>query len=306
MPDAVATESSTLRMSGVHSNAASESPTQVGRSRKANTIHKKTRSRPHAPVSPANQHSDDGIEIVRQRRREYMAQYRIKQRDKVIAYENAVRLLREDIERLTIQHQSIAAGVQTKSTPWNVVVEYFRVFSHGYNPPALMTNLSGAAETYLSHRADVLENFLRSTMAPDVVYADICGIDAVVDSMRFATQCSRDMNFVLLRLEMEEGGSLLATYITKYTNTESTMRTAFPHLTGRSWDLIADKVLGPMEADGMMRFEWDDTNGCMTSVVIQTDLVTPYLRRLNGNLEDLALLFDSSPITPDGKIVSVC
>ncbi|ETP24065.1 hypothetical protein F441_02891, partial [Phytophthora nicotianae CJ01A1] len=47
--------------------------------------------------------------------------------------------LKEEIKQLELQHKLLHSRIPSEATPWNVVVEYFRLFRYGCKVPALTT-----------------------------------------------------------------------------------------------------------------------------------------------------------------------
>ncbi|ETL91502.1 hypothetical protein L917_09957, partial [Phytophthora nicotianae] len=57
----------------------------------------------------------------------------------------------------------------------------------------------------------------------------------------------------------------------------------FNHNNASKWCRIADSLVGQrLVLDGSVRFTWDTTNNCVTSLITKADMLSPLLRLL-GN-----------------------
>ncbi|KAG7395489.1 hypothetical protein PHYBOEH_003719 [Phytophthora boehmeriae] len=210
-----------------------------------------------------------------------MARYRKKLVDAASSHEKDIRLLWEEIRKLELQRKSIAASAPTTTTPWNVAAEYFRLFRHGYS----------AAKPLLAHESCVHLDFLRATMAPDVVDITSPNVEAMLENWRQFTLCYQDMDTTLVSLETC-GESVIATSKTTLLITESALHSSFPqvvsNLQADQWRLVAAKLVGKtLEMNGVVRFDWDPATGRVVRMEYNTDMLTALLSLL-GNVDDLS------------------
>ncbi|GMF12479.1 unnamed protein product [Phytophthora lilii] len=230
-----------------------------------------------------------------------MARYRQKQNDRAIHLEKEVRLLREEIQKLELQYDSVAAQLLTETTPWNFGAEFFRLFRHG-SPALVPTDLGRLMYT---PSGQVQRDFLQAMMAPDVQYGTACGVDIILEVWRQCAFIHQDYDILLDRLEHGDGNSIIATTTCTAIITVSSLRHGFPHLIRRdregNWSPLVDLLLGQqLVVRGTTRFTWDDKMTCVVSVDYMADLLTPVLD-LVGSLE----VFQEALVTPEGKFLAV-
>ena len=137
-------------------------------------------------------------------------------------------------------------------------------------------------------------DFLRSTMAPDVLYNDGSGVEAIMSSWRHFSLCFRDAEVDLTGLEKSGFDTLIASTTTAFCIDLQTMTRVFAHLCGEDAGRVelqlADKLLGRrVVMHGLTRFEWDVGYGRVTRITSESDLLTPMLELL-GTLEDVVLV----------------
>lgn len=96
--------------------------------------------------------------LYTERRREQcrsnQARYRDRQRGFTRDLEDRVHRLRESVQKLTMERYTLCYGVQTKNNVWNVVVEYFRIFRHGYLEMMPSDAISSAASSAVPNFQD--------------------------------------------------------------------------------------------------------------------------------------------------------
>ncbi|KAG6962860.1 hypothetical protein JG687_00006894 [Phytophthora cactorum] len=105
-----------------------------------------------------------------------------------------------------------------------------------------------------------------------------------------------DVEVTVENLSKSARNSMIVTTRTSVTITERTLSNVFPHLPnpniGDSKATLASKLLGQrIIMRGSTCFEWDAATKRVTSVVVQSDMLTPILRLL-GSLEAVSQVFD--------------
>ncbi|KAG7389668.1 hypothetical protein PHYBOEH_007383 [Phytophthora boehmeriae] len=267
-----------------------EGPVQRG---KASSNHK----RQSPAANKASQHVENSIDNdeleVRKRNRENKARYRKNRRDKAIEYEKHIRLLQEEIQSLERRRQLIASGVPAKSTVWNVVPEFFRLFRYGVKEPVETTQR-------LARKDHVQLDFLRKTMAPDLICNTECGVEALVEHLTCVSNAFQDLETRLVRLEGDTDDCVVATTLTTCTITNTVLQYACPHLVSekKGWSRHVTRLLGQhISIRGVTRFHWDIEDELVTRIVYEADLLTPLLQIL-GTLEDVSWVFAKSLHTP--------
>ncbi|KAK1935467.1 bZIP transcription factor 1 [Phytophthora citrophthora] len=223
----------------------------------------------------------------REIRRVRQIRYRKKQQDYMTTLEESNRELQQEILQLEKRRRAIFAAVPSEKTLWNVAVEYFRVFQYGFRASDLTNN-----------KSSVQLDFLRASMAPDVLYNAGRGVEAILKNWTYFSLWFKDVEVQLDGLKKNGQESLIAKTTTTFIITEKTVANVFPHLTGPNADgLLAGKLLGQkIVLQGSTRFDWDSGYGRVTSVISESDMLTPMLRVL-GSLEDVSKVFEKSLIS---------
>lgn len=194
----------------------------------------------------------------------------------VVQLEEDSRQLQTEIQTLRRQHLGILAGIPTKTNHWNATAEYYRLFHRGLQADSLLKNVQ-------------LE-FVRATMAADVVFNTEYGTEALVKNWCFL-QWFEDVAVELERLERSSKTSVVATVRTSVTITDRTSASVFPHLlTPKEDNNLASKLLGQrISMHGSARFDWGSSIYRVTSVVSQSDMY------LLGSIEKVSKVFDQAP-----------
>ncbi|OWZ13133.1 hypothetical protein PHMEG_00013595 [Phytophthora megakarya] len=142
-------------------------------------------------------------------------------------------------------------------------------------------------------------------MAPNVRDGDVCGPRALLDRWTMFSHCFDDVQVVLQRLEKGPiENSAVATVITSFTISPNSLRLVFPHLTqenepGSVTTSLTNKLRGQrLVVRGSAFFEWDDTIGRVTSILSESDMLTPLLQVL-GNLGDVNRVFNGALVSPE-------
>ena len=202
--------------------------------------------------------------------------------------------LRQEIEKLQERHRAISAAVPSEKTPWNVVVEYFRFFRFGYRKPSPTRELSKDMQP------SAQLNFLRATMAPDVVFNAGHGLKSIMTNWEYFTLWFQDVEIELNGLVKSGMGSFVASITTSFTITERSLNQIFPSLIkcrDSEGSPLGPKLLGQrIVMRGSTRFDWDSSYGRVVSVISESDMLTPMLNIL-GCLEDVSQVFERSLIS---------
>ncbi|KAI9982148.1 hypothetical protein PInf_008039 [Phytophthora infestans] len=231
---------------------------------------------------------------LREIRRVRQIRYRKKQQDYMETMEENNRHLQQEIDKLEERRKAVAAAVPSDKTLWNVAVEYFRLFRYGLRASDLSDR---SRESTASAQLD----FLRSTMAPDVMYNAGRGVEAIMRNWTCFSLWFQDVEVELDSLQKSGTESLIARTTTTFTITQHTLVKVFPHLCGKDADatgrLLASKLLGQSIAiQGSTRFDWDSGYGPVASVISESDMLTPMLQVL-GRLEFVSRVFEKSLIS---------
>ncbi|GMF27633.1 unnamed protein product [Phytophthora lilii] len=235
---------------------------------------------------------------LRELRRVRQIRYRKKKENYMHSLEEETAQLRDEIEQLEQRRRSVLAAIPAKESAWSVAVEYFRLFRFGV---ASCQSSSSSSETESSVQLD----FLRASMAQDVLFNTDSGVDAMMKTWNCISSWFAHIETELERLDKDACGFLVATTTTSVTISEHTLRHAFPRLyssDGGVLSELASKLLGQtLVMRGWVRIEWDGAYCRVASVISQSDMVTPMLRLL-GSLEDVSRVFDGASITPDFQV----
>ncbi|KAG7392407.1 hypothetical protein PHYPSEUDO_000815 [Phytophthora pseudosyringae] len=248
----------------------------------------------------------------RQQCRNNQAQYRERQRGYIREIEESVGDLQREIQELNKERHTLCYGIQTKNNPWNVVVEYFRLFRYGFLVSMCEIELSGVLPTT---DLNDQEYFLRAVMASEVAFGELSGVDLLIDQWRLYSSCFGHLHLQLNRMEQHPLGAMVASATLSLTITEATLRYVFPHLlvqakAGADNDEdnggqavinspLCYQLLGQrLDCRCSVRFSWDESTGRVTSLACTMDLLTPLLRVL-GNLEDVSYVLEHALMTPE-------
>ncbi|KAL3657588.1 hypothetical protein V7S43_017555 [Phytophthora oleae] len=226
-------------------------------------------------------------ERMRTLRRERQIRYRKKKNDYLLALEEGNKLLREEIKSLEERRRLMCAGVPVKHNIWSVAVEYFRLFRNG--------RYTNAHEC----QSDVQWDFLRVAMAPDVVFNSQQGVGVILRSWEQLSTWFHAVEVDLETLERRGGDSITVVTRTGITISERTLSDVFPHLRGLSQARLANQLVGRrFTMEGVAYFEWDHDRHCVSSVIAQSDMITPMLSLLD-DMEDVSWVFERARISPD-------
>ncbi|POM68819.1 Hypothetical protein PHPALM_14969 [Phytophthora palmivora] len=235
-------------------------------------------------------------ERIRALRRERQIRYRKKKHDYMLSLEDETKTLREEIKNLQQQRKSLCAILPTNSNVWSVVVEYFRLFQHGFHVNAQVSVPS------VPSWSDAQLDFIRTTISPNVSFNSEQGVEALIRSWQDLSQWFEDVHVELEELDKSVDGSVIAATRTSVTITEHTLRYVFPHLCGSSnarqarygRQLVGQRIIMP----GLTRFKLDASTQRVSTLTAQSDMLTPMLEVL-GSLEDVSNVFELSRISLD-------
>ncbi|OWZ20510.1 hypothetical protein PHMEG_0005070 [Phytophthora megakarya] len=195
--------------------------------------------------------------------------------------------LRDEIKMLEMQHIRVSAAIPAADGAWVTVMGYFRVVRHR-----------------LPLSLDLLQ-FVSRTMAANVLYNSEYGIEAMIRSWYFL-QWFGDVKEELEHLSKTAEHSMVATTRISVTITKQTLVNVFPHLLRDDDVALRNKLLGQrITMRGSTCFEWGDANERVTSVIAQSDMLTPMLHLLD-NWEDVSWVFERAVISPDFQWRSMC
>ncbi|ETK80468.1 hypothetical protein F441_14115 [Phytophthora nicotianae CJ01A1] len=253
-----------------------------------------------AKLARAVQDHERNLAMHRERRRKNQVRYRMKQRELVKTLGEDVRNLGSEIQDLEVRRHNASIGIPTHQTLWTIATEYFLLFRHGFRlPPQALQNAA--------------LNFLRVSMAPDVVNGCQRGVEAILAKWRLFSDYFNNVHVELERLEKSASPySLTAITITTVTISKEAMRAVFPHLNsdgkggahGGNWSPLGQRLLNQrLVMRGSVRFDWDSASDSVVSIQSQSDMLTPLLRVLDS-LEDVSLVFEGALVAPDCRLAS--
>ncbi|OWZ10831.1 hypothetical protein PHMEG_00016244 [Phytophthora megakarya] len=213
-----------------------------------------------------------------------------------------VQRLTEDIMKLEVQRQFVAANAPTNMTCWSVVAEYFRLFQYAHKSPHnQVVDQSFRGPTDLN----VYRQFIQSTMTANVLAESGCGMEAILEDYRLYSLYQPDLDHRVIHLENGFEDTIVATTRLKVKISAITLRYAFPQLVSDplKWETLGKKLLGQkFTLRGSVEFKWDADIQRIVSIQRTVDILTPFLELL-GNLEDVVSVFENAMVTPDCTLV---
>ncbi|KAF4041733.1 hypothetical protein GN244_ATG06052 [Phytophthora infestans] len=232
---------------------------------------------------------------MRALRRERQIRYRKKKHDYMLRLEAETRILREQIKNLTQQRSSLSAVDSEQHNVWNVAVDYFKHFRFGLQAVGQFTTNSTIV-------GSVQLSFLRTALSPDVIFNTQQGIETIITHWRYITYAFQALEMTLDGLVRSVDGSLIAITRTSISISEHTLGSVFPHLCDdgdEDLNRLDGKLVGRrFHMLGVTRFEWSAASQRVSSVIAQSDMLTPMLRLL-GDLEDVSRVFHKSRVSSD-------
>ncbi|GMF25614.1 unnamed protein product [Phytophthora lilii] len=240
--------------------------------------------------------------LHRERRRVIQQSYRKRLDKRAKTAEEGVKRLQREVRLLELQRERLRASIPTRSTPWNVIVEYFSLFRHGLESDSLEADSRSTNVGRLSPSDKQLQ-FVRSTMASDVVVKTGIGEEALLGIWKHANLRHQNFTTHLVRLELGEGDvGMIATVKCTFTITTATLVHEFPHLLNEEDEPspLARQLLGQqVGVVTTVHFMWDASLNRMTKVTgvrYRNEMVTPLLKLL-GNMQNVACVLRSTGIT---------
>ncbi|KAI9982745.1 hypothetical protein PInf_008740 [Phytophthora infestans] len=229
----------------------------------------------------------------RQRCRINQARYRQRQMHQENQVEGRIAKLRSEIKELESKFNNL---IQPPPTPtsWALASEYFRQLNCYLTSPRTMHKIA--------------RQFLRETMAPDVMDGSLFGANAQLESWRLLALSFIDVRVDLKGMKTPTPDTLSAATVTSLTITEKTLSIVFPHLNsdgvggkeGGIWSPLAVRLLDrKIVMHGSVLSRWGSVAGKVTSIHTQADMIRPMLTLL-GSLEDVTCVFDKVLVTPEG------
>ncbi|KAE8882377.1 hypothetical protein PF005_g1030 [Phytophthora fragariae] len=240
--------------------------------------------------------AEKALLLQRQRCRRAQQKYRQKNNEKTLALEDAVVQLQKGIQHLkTKRSSSIPPPVSITTTPWKMLVEYFRFFRTGLDVPEQILHPTSPLCLDENHAQ---KKFLQMAMASDIAFNRGYGVDAMLEDWRVLTLHHKQHEIRLVRLDHDVDGMVVATLNNSTTITENMLRSSLPDLMcggdPNKWHPLVRKLLEQcFMIPATVRFEWDDTRNRFVSAHYEADMLTPLLKLL-GNLEDASIVLNST------------
>ncbi|KAG6968711.1 hypothetical protein JG687_00003592 [Phytophthora cactorum] len=227
---------------------------------------------------------------------------RRKQREYVSKLEATVAQLRDEIPMLEVQRRRLRYDSQQRV--WDVVVEYFQLFRRGVGD-AFSQGSAHSSDVLRASEAQQQLMFLRSTMAPDVEFSNVSGVEVLMEHWRRLSEYHEDLDFQLTHMEKVSESIVTATAILSVTITKTTLECVFPRLMSSEnvEDLsLAVKLLGhKLDYPCSVLFVWDEETSLVVRMETDIDMATPLLGLL-GSLEDVSRVLEGAVMTPNSYI----
>uniref|UniRef100_M4BSV9 BZIP domain-containing protein n=1 Tax=Hyaloperonospora arabidopsidis (strain Emoy2) TaxID=559515 RepID=M4BSV9_HYAAE len=234
--------------------------------------------------------------------RSNQARYRQRQREYVLKLESTVAKLRAEIPVLGIQCRRLHDG--SEQCVWDVGLEYFRLFRYGVGD----SFEQGSPDTCGIPRASEAQKqlmFLRSTMAPNVAFGSVTGVEVLMEHWRRLSEYHDNLHFHLTHMEKLSESIVTATAIMSVTVTKTTLERVFSHLleSDNVEDLsMAVNLLGHrLDYPCSVIFVWDEESSLVERVETDIDTASPLLKFL-GSLEDTSRVIEGAELTPTSSI----
>ncbi|OWY99466.1 hypothetical protein PHMEG_00029524 [Phytophthora megakarya] len=201
-------------------------------------------------------------------------------------------MLRDEIDHLKSQRNSLLIGIPTHITLQSVVQEYFRVFRNGFIKP----DGSRIAEL----------DFLRLSMAPDLQAGSVVGFEKLARNWGIFSQFFEYVRVQLVGIEQTTSISSIVKTVTSVTVSATTLRYVFlcpDDVEQEIWSNVTAKLLGQrLIMHGTIMFSWNSLTNRVDRIISQANMVSPLLRLL-GNIEDLTIVLNNARVTPEGNLV---
>ncbi|KAI9981100.1 hypothetical protein PInf_010509 [Phytophthora infestans] len=241
-------------------------------------------------------------EACREQCRTNQARYRQKQREYVSKLESNVAQLRDEIPMLEVQRRRLRYDSQQRV--WDVVVEYFQLFRHGVGD-AFNQGSANSTDVLRASEAQQQLMFLRSTMAPDVEFGNVSGVEILMEHWRRLSEYHEDLHLHLAHMDKVTESIVTATATLSVTITKTTLECVFPRLMSSENvdDLsLAVKLLGhKLEYPCSVLFVWDEETSLVVRMETDIDMATPLLGLL-GNLYDVSRVLEGAVMAPSSYL----
>jgi len=222
---------------------------------------------PRLRGTATNPHKRSTSLVRREQCRINQARYRRTQKEKERHLQGAVEQLRQEVDALQHEQQSITARTACKWDSWLVVIETFNLLSSCLQYPWLADIASGPAT--MQHSLTVVQESLPS----DVSIGDQCGVDAVIQHLRDYSKFFGRPVSTLQRVDAEAPGVMTATALLSFTASDATLSRAFPGLAGD--EQVRRQLLDRrLRCSLTMQFFFDQDTRRVERVETSTDVVS--------------------------------
>ncbi|GMF10734.1 unnamed protein product [Phytophthora lilii] len=242
--------------------------------------------------------TDRALQLYRLRRRRAQQRYRKKIDNKASHLEDDIAQFETEVNELKLKKLSIPQTVRTTSTPWEIVVEYFRLFRKGFKPSLPVAELSSANSALYQDKSYVQVQFFQAVVAPDVQVDAGFGVQTALEDWRLVTLHHENLVYDLVRMEKRGDDCVFAEMNGIITITENMLDMALADITvneGKNkWKTLASKLLGQrLVVPSTMYFCWSKTNTRIVRAHYEADMLTPLLKLLRS-MEDTACVLNSA------------
>ncbi|KAF4314695.1 hypothetical protein G195_011629, partial [Phytophthora kernoviae 00238/432] len=238
------------------------------------------------------------------------ARFRQKQRDLKLqaqkCKEQELQQLRDGIQCLKLEHQSLKLRGKAKPSPFNIASEVLHFLDTSLQSPWRIANAE-VMESHMDTRRSV--TFLKTVLAPDVAMGELHGFDSLMEQLRRYSQYFDEPQIQLERIETLALGVLSATATLSLTITETTLRYVFQQSEKSSggmsededkslWTRLVGERLG---CRCSINFLFDEKSGRVERLEPSIDFMSPLLRALRG-VEDVMGVFENALLTSEGVL----
>ncbi|KAG7387469.1 hypothetical protein PHYPSEUDO_014117 [Phytophthora pseudosyringae] len=281
-------------------------PTVVNPNTKSTSSHSPLRSGDEYELKPKKSHkrksrtsprssvtTKDALKKIRHRERCRVNQelYRKRQHKLTQTLEDKIQALQNEVRARTRQSREFLATPATQSI-WVVVTQYFHHYQNFILAPVTAR--------------DTVRDFMHATMAPEVVYGPLGGVEALLESWTLFSHYFDRIRLTLASLHPVDASTVAASTIISLTISESSIVDAFPNLSSKAEDKqIAAKLRGQrVVMTGTVRFYWNSSSNRVVRVLNQADMLSPLLSLL-GSLDEVSRVFENARVTPDWNLVPI-
>ncbi|CAI5731868.1 unnamed protein product [Hyaloperonospora brassicae] len=297
--DSVATPGDQIRFGVPYTETSTDSglPARIGPPATTNlsTLHQKPTTFRMRGVSAKSK-------ACREQGRSNQARYRQKQREYVLKLELTVAKLRAETPMLEIERRRLHYG--SAQRVWDVGFEYFRLFRYGVGD-SIVQGSPDACGLPRASEAQKQLMFLRSTMAPDVAFGSMSGVEHLMAHWRRLSTNHDHLRFHLTHMDKLSESIVVATAVLSVTVTKSTLECVFSHLleSDNIKDLsLAVNLLGHrLHYPCSVTFVWDEESSLVERVETDIDATSPLLAFL-GNLDDTSRVIERAVLAPSSLV----